>query len=44
MRAEKLKVRVGNSMVTIIDNGKTRIHTIRPFIVEDPDKSIEVTQ
>jgi hypothetical protein len=44
MRTEKLKVRVGKSVVTIIDNGKTRIRTIRPFGVEDTEKSIKVTE
>lgn len=44
MRAEKVKVRVGNSIVTIIDNGKTRIQTIRPFVVEDIEKSNKVME
>jgi hypothetical protein len=44
MRTEKLKVRVGRSVVTIIDNGKNRIQTIRPFGVEDTEKSNKVTE
>jgi hypothetical protein len=31
MRVQKMKVRVGNSVVTIIDNGKSRVQTVRPF-------------
>lgn len=31
MNVKKLKIRVGNSVVTIIDNGKNQIRTIRPF-------------
>lgn len=31
MRVQKIKVRVGNSVVTIIDNGKSRVRTVRPF-------------
>ncbi len=31
MRPEKLRVKVGKSIITIVDNGKTRIRTVRPL-------------
>jgi hypothetical protein len=38
MKIKKLKVRVGNSVVTIIDNGKNWVRTVRPFIDEVDQK------
>ncbi len=32
MRSNKLRVKVGNSIVTIVDNGKSRVRAVRPVL------------
>jgi hypothetical protein len=41
MIVQKQKVRVGNVIITTVDNGKDKIKTIHPFKVEIPNELVK---
>lgn len=42
MRTQKIKIRIGNSIMTVLDNGKNRITMIRPSKVEITNREIDI--